>query len=52
MSGSLSLQNQLLSTEQIKCSPSNKHGISNEIEDEILLFGTQLIQSAGVLLEL
>ena len=29
MSGSLSLQNQLLSTEQIKCSPSNKHGISN-----------------------
>ena len=29
MSISLSLQNQLLSTEQINSSPSNKHGISN-----------------------
>jgi hypothetical protein len=48
----LTLQNALLTNEQLADSPSRRDGISEETERTLLDFGCELIQSAGILLKL
>lgn len=46
------LQNPLASIDQLINTPSRKHGISKELEDDLRNLGAELIQSAGILLKL
>ncbi|KAF8979737.1 hypothetical protein BGZ46_005109 [Entomortierella lignicola] len=48
----LSLQNALLTLEQLQRTPSREDGISEEQEDDLRQFGCHLIQTAGILLKL
>lgn len=46
------LLNTLATKEQVQCTPSRKDGIPSDLEDEIRVYGCQLIQQAGILLNL
>jgi hypothetical protein len=46
------LLNTLASPEQIESTPSRRDGIPEELEDELRVYGCQLIQQAGILLDL
>jgi cyclin L len=48
----LTLQNALLTNEQLAQSPSRRDGIPDHMEKALLSFGCELIQSAGILLKL
>ncbi|CAG8595476.1 5548_t:CDS:2 [Paraglomus brasilianum] len=48
----LSLQNAMLSYEQLALTPSRKDAIPEELEDELRRLGCHFIQSAGILLKL
>ncbi|KAG0213070.1 hypothetical protein BGX28_005091 [Mortierella sp. GBA30] len=48
----LSLQNALLTLEQLQLTPSREDGISEEQEDNLRQLGCHLIQTAGILLKL
>ncbi|KAI8384778.1 cyclin-like protein [Radiomyces spectabilis] len=48
----VSLQNPIASLEQLAETPSRKDGISEQLEDDLRSFGCELIQSAGILLNL
>ncbi|KAF9902853.1 hypothetical protein BX616_001790 [Lobosporangium transversale] len=48
----LSLQNALLTLEQLQRTPSREDGISEEQEDHMRQYGCHLIQTAGILLKL
>ncbi|KAF9932049.1 hypothetical protein BGZ75_005140 [Mortierella antarctica] len=48
----LSLQNALLTLEQLQRTPSREDGISEEQEDNLRQLGCHLIQTAGILLKL
>lgn len=47
-----SMQNAIATLEQLENVPSRKDGISEELEEQLRLFGCELIQSAGILLKL
>jgi hypothetical protein len=51
MSG-LVLHNPLASLEQLEETISRKDGVSEELEEQLRTFGSELIQSAGILLKL
>ncbi|KAJ3299431.1 hypothetical protein HK104_008937 [Borealophlyctis nickersoniae] len=51
-SSSLSLQNAVLTLDQLLNSPSKNDGISKELERDMRVLGCELIESAGLLLEL
>lgn len=44
--------NTLASPEQVECTPSRRDGIPAELEEELRVYGCQLIQQAGILLDL
>ena len=46
------MQNAIATLEQLENVPSRKDGISEELEEQLRLFGCELIQSAGILLKL
>ena len=46
------LVNPLATPSQLACTPSMADGLPWEVEEELRIFGCQLIQSAGVLLKL
>lgn len=46
------LLNTLATKEQVSCTPSRQDGIPSDLEDEIRVYGCQLIQEAGMLLNL
>jgi hypothetical protein len=46
------LLNTLASPEQIALTPSRQDGIPEDLEDELRVYGCQLIQQAGILLDL
>jgi len=48
----LSLQNAILTYEQLETTPSKKDNIPEELEDELRRLGCDFIQSAGILLRL
>ena len=48
----LSLQNALLTLEQLQRTPSREDGISEDQEDNLRQLGCHLIQTAGILLKL
>ncbi|KAI8820265.1 cyclin-L1, partial [Fimicolochytrium jonesii] len=48
----LSLQNSVLTVEQLQTTPSMDDGIPKELEYELRVLGCELIQSAGILLRL
>ncbi|KAG0326020.1 hypothetical protein BGZ99_010241, partial [Dissophora globulifera] len=48
----LSLQNALLTLDQLQRTPSREDGITEEQEDNMRQFGCHLIQTAGILLKL
>ncbi|CAG8472998.1 5644_t:CDS:2 [Diversispora eburnea] len=48
----LSLQNAILTYEQLEVTPSRKDGISEDLEENLRKFGCEFIQSAGILLRL
>jgi paraquat-inducible protein B len=48
----LSLQNALLTLEQLQQTPSREDGITEEQEDHLRQLGCHLIQHAGILLKL
>lgn len=52
MSQKLSLQNALLTLEQLQQTPSRKDGITEEQEDNMRQLGCHFIQTAGILLKL
>lgn len=48
----LSLQNAILTYEQLETTPSKKDNIPEELEDELRRLGCDFIQSAGIVLRL
>lgn len=46
------LLNTLATAEQYRDTPSSQDGISADLEEELRVYGCQLIQQAGILLEL
>ncbi|CAG8433547.1 6737_t:CDS:2 [Ambispora gerdemannii] len=48
----LSLQNAILTFEQLETTPSRKDGIPEELEDALRQLGCELVQSAGILMKL
>ena len=48
----LSLQNAILTYEQLETTPSKKDKIPEELEDELRRLGCDFIQSAGIILRL
>ncbi|KAG0334189.1 hypothetical protein BG004_000526 [Podila humilis] len=52
MSQKLSLQNALLTLEQLQQTPSREDGVTEEQEDNMRQFGCHFIQTAGILLKL
>ncbi|KAG9292132.1 hypothetical protein G9A89_005276 [Geosiphon pyriformis] len=48
----LSLQNAILTFDQLETTPSRKDGISEELEDALRQLGCEFIQSAGILMKL
>jgi hypothetical protein len=49
---SVTLNNPLASLEQLETTVSQKCGISEELEDDLRNLGSELIESAGILLKL
>lgn len=49
---SVALSNPLASLEQLETTVSRKDGISQELEEDLRNLGSELIESAGILLKL
>lgn len=49
---SVALNNPLASLEQLETTVSQRDGISKELEEDLRNFGSELIESAGILLKL
>ncbi|KXS14357.1 hypothetical protein M427DRAFT_353992 [Gonapodya prolifera JEL478] len=52
MATELSLQNPLLTIHQLETTPSRRDGLSENLETDLRLFGSELVQSVGILLQL
>lgn len=49
---SIALNNPLASLEQLEVTISRKDGVSEELEEDLRNLGSELIESAGILLKL